>query len=274
MHRSDSCVRVAASAVWIIHPVLWWQKCHRKAASQTNTVSQISPPPSYLSAHAKRTSSSAQQFVVIMVDFSSRWVWWVWWHPSWKDHYSVFSFELWDIHWWYAVLNAHSDTFTLFKLTHLMFHHWKHWPIIRPSSSEPTYGARRRNLVIIVMTADVWCARWCNKGHNHRRKSHLHLHKNWYHWWTFLGVRYSRANLQRRKSSPSFLQSALFSLNLGAGRLHQTWGWARGGEEGWGWARRGEDGWGCLRGCMNLKTNQRSRVPEASPDWEGDVSLF
>lgn len=59
-----------------------------------------------------------------------------------------------------------------------MFHDCKHWPIICPSSSEPTNGAKQWNLVIIVMTADGWCAYWCNKGHNYRSNSNLHLHEN------------------------------------------------------------------------------------------------
>lgn len=70
-----------------------------------------------------------------------------------------------------------------------MFHHCKHWPIIWPSSSEPTNGARQWNLLIIVMTADGWCAFWCNKGHNHRSKSNLYLHKNLDHGWESLPTR-------------------------------------------------------------------------------------
>lgn len=35
-----------------------------------------------------------------------------------------------------------------------MFHYCKHQPVIWPSSSEPTTGARQRNLAIIFITAD------------------------------------------------------------------------------------------------------------------------
>lgn len=45
---------MAASAIWIIHRVLWWQKCHRKATPQTNTISQRPLPPLDMSSHTKR----------------------------------------------------------------------------------------------------------------------------------------------------------------------------------------------------------------------------
>lgn len=146
-----------------------------------------------------------------------------------------------------------------------------------------------------------WCAFWCNKGHNHRSKSNLYLHKNLYRWQgslqtrrmtsLFFGTvvhlgqdsqkckkksqlqltRVSKyavqiyinkyisacANLQRRKSSPSLLQSAgsetpLFSLNLAAGHLHQL------PNQTWGWVKRGEE-------VREFKTNLRSWIPKTSP---------
>lgn len=54
VQRSSSCIHIAASAIWIIHHVLWWQKCHRIATPQTNTISQISLRPLYMSRHTQR----------------------------------------------------------------------------------------------------------------------------------------------------------------------------------------------------------------------------
>lgn len=46
-----------------------------------------------------------------------------------------------------------------------MFHYCKHQPVIWPSSSEPTTGARQWNLAIIFITADGWRVYPSNKDY-------------------------------------------------------------------------------------------------------------
>lgn len=88
MQRSNSCIHVAASAIWIIHGVLWWQKCHRSAPPLTNTISQLSPPPLCAGPYCMRGHSRwlQQIFLRFILTFFR------------KDHPWVLSFDWLTVH--------------------------------------------------------------------------------------------------------------------------------------------------------------------------------